>query len=268
MASIRERDRSRGGGKSTSGGNRNLRYIIEGTTDDATVQSLIEGKIPAIYQGRFFESYDYEPVEGGEIWEATARYTSRPAPGLNSPTGPAFSFDTSAGTQHITQSLQTVGWYPAPGVPAAPNFDGAINANGEQVQGCDIYLPVYNFTETHYFAPERITDAYKGHLFRCTGKMNTSGFKNHARGEVLFLGARGSLRTGEDWEITYSFAASPNASNLRVGPITVTAKLGWDYLWVFYAEIGDFAAKRVVQQPIAAYVERVYEFADYSTLGI
>lgn len=262
---IRERRDSRGGGKSTEGGGRVLKYDVLGTEDDAEVQALIEGEIPGIYQGRYFQSYDYEPAEGEGAWEATARYTTRPPKGPNSPTGPAFSFDTSAGTQHITQSLETVGWYPAPGVEVE-DFDGAINANGEQVQGCDIYLPVYNFTETHYLDPAIVTPAYKAALFHATGTMCGAGFKGFSRGEVLFLGARGSLRTGDDWEITYSFAASKNVSNLQVGPMTVSEKLGWDYLWIYYVEMKG--AKRVIQKPISAYVERVYYFGDFSTIGI
>jgi hypothetical protein len=65
---------------------------------------------------------------------------------------------------------------------------------------------------------------------------------------VLFLGASGSQRGTEDWEITFSFAASPNATGLTVGDITgIEPKKGWEYLWVRYADAED--AETLVKQP-------------------
>ena len=83
---------------------------------------------------------------------------------------------------------------------------------------------------------------------------------------MLFLGASGSVRGTEDWEITYRFAASPNVTNLTMGGITGIAKPGWAYLWVRYAD--DVSEKVLVKQPIAIYVEKVYEDGDFSGLAI
>ncbi len=129
-------------------------------------------------------------------------------------------------------------------------------------------MPVYNFSETHYIAAENVTQAYKAILFALTGRLNAASFRGFAAGEVLFLGASGSKRGEEDWEITFRFAASPNVSGLSVGNITGIAKRGWDYLWVRYVDVEDTAAKAIVKRPVAAYVERVYYDGDYSALGI
>jgi hypothetical protein len=51
-----------------------------------------------------------------------------------------------------------------------------------------------------------------------------------------------------------------------VGSITGIAKSGWDYLWVRYADAED--QKVLVKQPIAVYVERVYESGNFAGLGI
>lgn len=72
----------------------------------------------------------------------------------------------------------------------------------------------------------------------------------------------------EDWEITFRFAASPNVTNLSLGNITVAAKEGWHYLWVRFADDEDNAAHTLIKKPIAAYVEQVYEYGDFSGLGI
>ncbi|MBC7077795.1 MAG: hypothetical protein H5T92_05745 [Synergistales bacterium] len=85
---------------------------------------------------------------------------------------------------------------------------------------------------------------------------------------MLFLGASGSKRGEEDWEITFRFAASPNATGLTVGEITGIAKKGWEYLWVRYADDVDDDAKVLVKRPIAVYVEQVYQYGDFSQLEI
>ena len=112
------------------------------------------------------------------------------------------------------------------------------------------------------------TGTYKLTLFGLTGKVNNAAFRGFAAGEVLFLGAQGSKTGTGDWSISYRFAASPNVANLTVGDITVTEKRGWDYLWVSYADSKDDTAKRLVKKPVAAYVEQVYGYADFSLLGI
>jgi hypothetical protein len=83
---------------------------------------------------------------------------------------------------------------------------------------------------------------------------------------VLFLGASGSKRGEEDWEITFRFAASPNVTDLTVGDIENIDKKGWEYLWVRYTDAED--QNVLVQQPVAVYVEKVYELADFGALGI
>ena len=130
-------------------------------------------------------------------------------------------------------------------------------------------MPVYHFSETHYLPDSQVTLGYRATLFGLTGKVNDADFKGLSAGECLFLGAAGSQRGfGEDWEITFRFAASPNTSSLTVGPITGIAKKGWEYLWVRYADAEVPAAKAIVKQPVAAYVEKVYEDGDFSGLGI
>ncbi|MCS7168060.1 MAG: hypothetical protein RMI91_12010 [Gemmatales bacterium] len=80
------------------------------------------------------------------------------------------------------------------------------------------------------------------------------------------MGASGSQRGQDDWEITFSFAASPNATGLTVGEITDIEKKGWEYLWVRYQDIED--ENVLVKQPAAVYVEQVYSHGDFALLGI
>ena len=62
-------------------------------------------------------------------------------------------------------------------------------------------------------------------------------------------------------------SASPNQTGLTVGDITNIDKKGWEYLWVYFEDKEDSAAKMLVKRPIAVYVEKVYEDGDFSQLG-
>ncbi len=238
-----------------------LLYVVDGTEDDAAVRAVVEATIPAIYAGLVFQNYHISH-QGSGLWEVSVRYgkLDPKEPGESS-----FSFDTGGGTTHITQGLTTVNSY-APAGEDPPDFKGAIGVNNDSVEGTDITIPVYNFKETHYIPVALVTAAYKAALFYLTGKVNAAPFKGFAPGEVLFMGASGSQRGQEDWEITFSFAASPNATGLTMGDITGIDKKGWEYLWVRYQDAED--ADVLVKQPAAVYVEQVYPYGDFSLLGI
>ena len=257
---------------SVSGDKRTLKrhFIVDGTHDETDAETALLNAIEAIYNGLVRDSYSIDPVNPDTVtetglWEASATYKSptyaEPETGDSS-----FSFDTGGGSQHITQSLSTIGRYAASGT--APDFKGAINVTETSVDGVDIITPVYKFSETHYLADAAVTSGYKGTLFNLTGKVNSGSFKGFAGGEVLFEGASGAKRGEDQWEITFKFAASPNRTNISIGEITVPAKKGWEYLWVQYADDEDTAAKALVKKPVAAYVEKVYEEASFAGLGI
>jgi len=240
-----------------------LVFIIRGTDDDLAVKSALAAASPVLYDGLVRQSMHIERI-AEDIWEGSVRYGKLEPPETGDS---SYQFDTGGGTQHITQSLATVGRYAPPG-KTAPDFQGAIGVTHDNVEGVDITIPVFNFSETHYIASNLVTPAYKATLFSLTGKVNGGTFRGFAPGEVLFLGASGSKRGQEDWEITFRFAASPNVTGLVIGDIRGINKKGWEYLWVRYTDDEDAAAKTLVKRPIAAYVEQVYPYGDFSGLGI
>jgi hypothetical protein len=238
-----------------------LHYQVKGTEDDGAVRTTVEATVPAYYLGLPFQSYTISP-KGGGVWDVGARYGKREP----KETGQSsFSFDTGGGTQHITQSLSTIAKYAPPG-QTAPDCKGAIGVSNDSVEGTDITVPVYSFTETHYIPIALVTDQYKATLFLLTGRTNDDTFRGFSAGEVLFLGASGSVRGYEDWEITFRFAASPNVTGLNIGDIVGISKPGWAYTWVSYSDQED--QNVLVKQPVAVYVEKVYESGDFAGLGI
>ena len=243
-----------------------LSFTIEGAADATAALDALESAAPVSYDFLPRGTLTVEPL-GETMWLGTVRYALESSTEPQPTGGSTFSFDTGGGTQHITQSLATVGSYSTPS-GIAPDYKGAIGVTKDNVAGVDIKVPLYQFQETHYLDDADVTNAYKGTLFSLTGKVNNATFKGFAAGECLFLGATGTKRNSEDWEITYRFAASPNRSNITIGGITGINKKGWEYLWVRYEDVKDETAGRIVKQPQSAYVEKVYEEGDFSALGI
>ena len=236
-----------------------LVYMIMNTEQYSVAKNLMASAVPDKVGDLFLDDYHIVHLGNG-VWEGTAHYVKWKSESQ-------YSFDTGGGTQHVTQSIVNVGKYAATGF-TAPDFMGAIGVTDDRVEGTDITVPVFNFTETHYIEKALVTGAYKLALFSLTGKVNGSGFKGFAKGEVLFLGASGSKRGLDDWEITFRFAASPNVAGLSLGSITGISKEGWQYLWVRFIDDEDPTAKALIKRPVSAYVEQVYSYGDFSNLGI
>jgi hypothetical protein len=256
---ITERFDSREINESKDNPTADLVYSIRGTESESVADGLMVSAMPTLFRGLVLDSYRIIHLGGG-VWEGTARYVKWKSDAQ-------FTFDTGGGSQHVTQSYVNVQRAAAPGY-FAPNYFGAIGVTDDRVEGTDITVPVFNFTETHYILDELVTPAYKLALFNLTGKVNGGAFKGFAKGEVLFLGASGAKRGLEDWEITFRFAGSPNVTGLSLGNISGINKEGWHYLWLRFIDDEDATAKALIKRPVAAYVERVYPYGDFAALGI
>jgi len=244
------------------GGSAELVYRATGDESEAAIKSAADATLPATWGSLYLQQYTTEH-HGGGVWTIVATYGPRKPPDQSNS---VFSFDTTGGTTTVTQSNNTTKY--APAGKTAPDFKGAINVEGEQVRGVSIQIPKYAFSEKHILPATTVTAAYKADLYALTGKTNDATFKGFAAGEVLFLGARGSTRSEDEWEITYSFAASQNLTGLTIGDVTGIDKKGWEYLWVLYEDAEDTVAKALIKKPVAVYVEQIYDPADFSKLGI
>lgn len=247
-----------------------IAYVVSEAADEAEVRAAAVASIPATYEGLPRVSITLDERLNNDTWKVIARFEKPKYPGQGgTPAQPAFSFDTGGNTRKITQSLSTIGAYGS-GAYTPPDFKGAINVAGNganmTVDGVDIVIPTFNFSETHYLADSVVTWAYRYTLFALTGKVNDAGFRAFGAGEVLFMGASGSQRGDDNWEITFNFAASETKSGLVVGDIAIPQKRGWEYLWVRYGQDAD--ANAIAEVPKAAYVEQVYEYGEFSALGI
>lgn len=238
-----------------------LRYVITGTDDEFEALSALENNAPLLYYNLVRKNYEIEQIAPG-TWEANVEYGLFKIDTQERQTGgSSYQFDISTTSERINYSKQTIAIY---GPDPKPNFKNAINVQDDEVQGVDILVPQYSFSETHYLSVDTVTSQFKAYLFWTTGKVNDAPFKGFQKGEVLFLGASGDKRSDADWEITFRYIASPNVSNLTIGDIQGINKEGWQYLWILFKE--ENHAGRRVKRPNHIYIEQIYDYADFSGL--
>ena len=244
-----------------------LRYAVYNTDDDYLVRALVGAASPPVYDALVKQQIHTEQ-EGAGFWLGDVEYG--PAK-LGDPGTVEWSFEIGGGgTQHITQSLKTEGKYAASGTP--PDFKGAIgvrrDGNGLAVDGIDIDVTTFAWSETHHLAYIQITPAYINTLYLLRGKVNDDAWRIFSKGEVRLVSISGSARGEWTVPITFNFEASHNVTDLKVGDITGIAKEGWHYLWTFYEDTEDQSAQELVKNPKAVYVEQVHEYEDFSKLGL
>lgn len=240
-----------------------ITYMAWGSFDDADIYAALSAlPVPGTYRSIPLKDIIIEH-QGGGVWECRAVYNFE----SGDDTTPAFSFDTTGGTAKITQAKATIGGYAASGY-GVPNFGGAIGVTKDSIEGADILVPTYRWTETFFFSSATVDGAFKATIFALTGTYNASTFRGFQATEVLFEGVRGRKRGAGKWELIYHFAASPNVTGLTVGSITGIAKKGWEYLWVRYHDFDDTTGGFAVKRPVVVMIERVYDPGDMSLLGI
>lgn len=261
-------------GKESTFARSQVEYIVratEGETEEQIREDVIS-TVPDFNMGLPRQEVRLSE-QGPGTYQASVTYSSNPGsisppPGLGEATE---TFDSTGGTIRITHSLEVTDAKPAPGFSFFPDFEGGIGNGPNGPEGIDIVSRVYTWTRTVPLAESVVTYSYRGVIFALTGRTNDAEFYGFEAGEVLFLGASGQRRTSTQpgvpapWDITYRFAASPNAT-VDVGPIAGLAKGGWEYVDAYTEVFEDEDAKVVVHRPIAAYVHRVYESGDFSQL--
>jgi len=270
-----------------------LEYVITGTNDDKVVRDKVLATSPLVYptEPRLVRGDVQTRPIAGNLSYATVQYIPdyaplyppvgiagpiRPvpaAPGLNTPLGADFAFDLTAQTEHITQSKETISKtgrsnFPTAGVNVTPPDNKraiGITADGN-VQGCDRFKPYLEWSTSKTF--ESITLDYIYKLSKLIGTVNKAPFYGSAAGTQMFLGASGNTKDLNKCVVTFKFARQENITtpiNICTG-LDVPAKKAWEYLWVAYKNVED--ARQLTQQPVAAYVERIYDEGDYAIMGI
>jgi len=241
-----------------------LNYRLTGTNDDVFARAYAIACTAAMYDSLFRQDVKLTPI-GESIWHIEVTYGPLKKPEVGDF---KWAFDTGGHTAHITQSKESIFRKAAPGLQIE-DHKGAIGKTDTcDVQGCDIVIPCFRWTEDWELNAESVSFAYAMILYTLTGSVNNAAFRDFAAGEVLFEGAAGS-RSSKDPDIvqlSYHFRAEANAVNIKVGDIEGITKDGQDYMWIEYQM--QKGLTRRIMPPIQINVERVYLRKDFSLLGI
>jgi hypothetical protein len=197
-------------------------WVCDGVFSSDTVAQLALSGTPAIAAhplGILYRQDIAIKEIGHKLYNLTVPYNARKRESGSY----RFEFDTLGGTMHV-KAGQFIAVFPA----GAEHDDGLIGVKGDDVEGCDITIPVMKVT-VHFTHPAGVTVPIRiRNLSRLAGTVDTGGFFDWAPYETLFLGAQGSEGSDVETTIAYHFAMSENITNATIGGITGVDKAGWD----------------------------------------
>jgi hypothetical protein len=250
-------------------------YKIFGTADDTVLHAAINAEISA--NGRYWqypgapgmslmaESYSVSFL-GDNAWQLTISYSKDGAEDGTEPLKRARSFDTTGGTQHMTQAHDESRFG-----SNAPDQKKAIGVDSNGVNGVDIVVPQLQWQESYDVPNSYVTSDWIRGVAGVTGTTNNSPFRGFEAGEVLFVGCSGSQEWDDEkgrgpWSLSFRFVASKNVTGETIGDISGVSKKGHEYLWVRYEDAVD--SNVLLKKPKAVYVNKVYRESNFSALGI
>lgn len=251
-------------------------YVAWGSDDgDAVEDAVLLGtgatvgsdQAPTTIGSLVLAQYDAKSREGdSEVWDCAVSYVKAKKRTPLALGDEEVSFDIGESSEHITQSLATTNSYAATG--AAPDFDGAIGVNNGWIDGCEKKVEQFSFSVTKIFSLASVDNTYIAALRAAAFKTNNATFRGLAAGTCMFEGASGSPRNEDEYSITFRFSCAVAKTGLTAGAVTGIAKGAYEHLWIYYQDTEDATAKVLTPRPFAAYAERIYDSADFSTLGI
>ena len=147
---------------------------------------------------------------------------------------------------------------------AAPNYRQAICVSASGVAGTDIYVPKSEMNMTTKAYP--ITMAKIRQRRSIVAKTNRGEWRGFADAELLYLGGTLQCEPNSIWTLNDKFAMGENKTDLPVTPELAMDKKAWDFLWCTYAPTN--VNGMLLQVPRSAYVEQVYDDADFNLLGL
>lgn len=250
-------------------------YKVFGTADDTTLHTEINSQVsqngaywqyPGVATMKLMaESYSVSFL-GDNAWQVTINYSKDGAEDGTEPLKRARSFDTTGGTQHISQAYGEMKFG-----TNAPDQQKAIGVDSNGVNGVDIVVPQLQWQETYDVPNLYVTSAWIRGVSGVTGTTNSAAFRGFEPGEVLFMGCSGSQEWDDQkgrgpWNLSFRFVASKNVTGETIGDISGVNKKGHEYLWVRYEE--SESQNVLIKKPKAVYVNKVYREGDFSVLGI
>lgn len=247
-----------------------LEFWVHGTSNENLLVAYVNNMLPTTYtingQTLWFDHYTYEAYPNA-TWTVTAHYKKN---------GNSSELVIKSGGGHAKryQSLETVNWYNCvEPLLDPPDFQKAINVTEHGCEGVDMPVRKFEFSISKRISVGSMPGDYLMTLFELQNCVNVNDYTiayngmilTFLKGTLLFTGFPLKFTSEYSMDITYEFAAEHGIwahDELTIGDSDFIEKEGWEYLWVHYREQVD--AGYTIKRPIGAYVERVFEYADFS----
>lgn len=251
-----------------------LYYLVTGTESETDVYALVQGVLQATFFNFFLTDYSFNHVGGGK-WEVKVTYGGTMPQTDGTVT---YSLDFTGGTDRRRQSFATTAHTASyTGVPDGthcPDYGGAINVRGIDVEGVEVATFSLEMTVTQYITLGNMIPNFLQNLADLEGTINDAEFTillNDLQpiacpeGCCLFRGATITQKGFEAYCVTWKLSILAE-QDYSIGNIPTFTKAGWDYLWVQYTPTTSDSTR--IPQPKTVYVEEVYERTDFSLLAI
>ena len=207
----------------------------------------------------------------GTVYEVVGHYVKEPRD-----VNPRFAqlhFSTRGGREKKVHSYATTSYKASDEADNPPDFKHGIGFNNGIFQGVDCVVPQMGFSieadlMASEFGPEQVA-----YMHNITGSVNVQPMWIFPTGSVLFLGLTGNSHREKNeqtgaWDlwfrVNFEFEAKPPIVDGTIQPFEHVTKQGMQYFWVMHADRKDSTSEITIPKPIAAYVETVYPYADFS----
>jgi hypothetical protein len=254
--------------------------VLYNEQEDVIVRLFALSMVPQYYNGMPLRRLNMQQTADG-LWDFTVRWEL-----INW----GLQFELTGTQHHITQSKETISKiaaypkdYSGPTITAA-DLRGGINVDLHGVHGCEIFVPSGQWSETYEVPVEQVTESYESSIDSLLlSPVNDATFRGRARGEVLFCGCTGNISSVDPrfCTMTWRFRHEKNRTSAGGNALTIGGiydssgatlasidKEGWHYLWIQYKKAIDPVSLSANDVPIGVYVERVFDYGDFSTLNI
>lgn len=163
---------------------------------------------------------------------------------------------------------------------SAPDQEGFLNVitdNGQaRVEGVDVFYTQMIYRLRVSIPQATMTAAYINTVAGLAGKINNATYKGIPKGELMFLGWRGSVSSSGDSDMSFEFQRRktptlPLVVGVGSNAITIpsgTEIYGWDIVEAVWKTAVDATVNDMKAGPKGVYVSRVFDFADFTALGI
>lgn len=274
----------------------NLDFWIYGTSNETLMCLYVGNLLPTTYTVAgvmmWFESYSYE-YHGNSTWSVSGSYKSGSfnRNGQNGQNGSGngrgagntidITIKPGSGSAKRYQSIETVEWYECTGdALLPPDFNQAIGVTQQGAEGVDVPHRKFEFTITKKFSTGSVPGSFIIDLRELQNRVNNADYTmsfngmtiTFTRGTLLFSAFPMKFSSDLSFEISYEFVAESGITygeNFTIGQSPIITKEGWEYLWVHYRDRPDpNNTGYTTKQPVGVYIEKVFEYGDFSKLVI